>query len=63
MLETTIIAASVLLIVDQYQFWVFENFEKTKPIGLVGQSLEMLISLISLAILCKSVLRIQSCVN
>jgi hypothetical protein len=58
---TFIITGSVLIIVDQYQFWVFEDFHKSKPIGLVAQGLEMAISLISLFILARGVSRIQNC--
>lgn len=58
---TLIITGSVLIIVDQYQFWVFENFHKSKPIGLVAQGLEMVISLITLLILARGVSRIQNC--
>jgi len=56
-----IITGSVLLIVEKYQFWVFENFNSTKPISLIGQGLEMVISLISLFILGSGVKRIQNC--
>ena len=58
---TLIITGSVLIIVDQYQFWVFEDFHKSKPIGLFAQGLEMAISLISLFILARGVSRIQNC--
>lgn len=56
-----IITGSVLIIVDNYEFWVFEDFSKVKAIGLVGQSLEMVISLISLFILASGVSRIKNC--
>ena len=58
---TLIITGSVLIIVDQYQFWVFEDFRKSTPFGLAAQGLEMVISLISLFILARGVSRIKNC--
>ena len=58
-MEVFIVAASVLLVIETYEFWVIQNLITRKPIALVGQILEMLISVISLSILISGVLRIK----
>ena len=60
-LITMTIAASVLLIVEEYQFYIYLDFQTATPVAITAQSLEMAISLITLFILVGGVRRIQRC--
>jgi hypothetical protein len=47
-----------LLIVEEYEFYVFEDFRRATPIALAAESLEMVISLITLYVMVSGVRRI-----
>ena len=55
------ITASVLLIVEEYKFYIYLDFQSATPVAITAQSLEMAISLITLFILVGGVRRIQQC--